>query len=392
MESHAPSEQPATPDAREPLLAALEALTRELAAQAQPRPEHTAEHRETQLLGQFMGQQPPLFDGLTDPVAAEEWLLSISEILGTLNCPKERWVPLATYLLRDGARYWWRSLLAVRRITANEMSWEQFSEVFLEKYFPVFAREKLQEEFIQLRQGSDSVAAYVDRFHRLERFCPGTYLTERARAQKFVRGLCDGLRAKVLSRVPSTLDKAIECATLLDEDFHLSSGRRQRARSVSAGASEVSAAGPSEGQRSTPSGGQDRGKKRQKPNPSVQQSGTASSRPGQTTSTARQRPPRSRQQQQQRGGSSTQGSQQGAASRTCQRCGKSHPGVCRLDTGACLRCGSMDHFVRDCPHPPGRSAGQEQSGERPRAQGRVYAVTAEQARGADVLTGTEPTV
>ncbi|KAF3527956.1 hypothetical protein DY000_02040730 [Brassica cretica] len=33
----------------------------------------------------------------------------------------------------------------------------------------------------------------------------------------------------------------------------------------------------------------------------------------------------------------------------CSTCGKMHSGVCRAATGACHRCGSMDHKVRDCP-------------------------------------------
>ena len=33
----------------------------------------------------------------------------------------------------------------------------------------------------------------------------------------------------------------------------------------------------------------------------------------------------------------------------CQYCNKAHFGECRLKSGACYRCGSFDHFLRDCP-------------------------------------------
>ncbi|KAA3469979.1 Gag-Pol polyprotein [Gossypium australe] len=33
----------------------------------------------------------------------------------------------------------------------------------------------------------------------------------------------------------------------------------------------------------------------------------------------------------------------------CQRCGRRHPGECRMNDRACFRCGSQDHFIRDCP-------------------------------------------
>src|SRR5690606_8291 len=34
---------------------------------------------------------------------------------------------------------------------------------------------------------------------------------------------------------------------------------------------------------------------------------------------------------------------------TCPTCGKMHSGPCRAASGACHRCGSMEHKVRDCP-------------------------------------------
>ncbi|XP_012477787.2 uncharacterized protein LOC105793421 [Gossypium raimondii] len=33
----------------------------------------------------------------------------------------------------------------------------------------------------------------------------------------------------------------------------------------------------------------------------------------------------------------------------CQYCNKTHFGECRLKSGACYRCGSFDHFLKDCP-------------------------------------------
>ena len=33
----------------------------------------------------------------------------------------------------------------------------------------------------------------------------------------------------------------------------------------------------------------------------------------------------------------------------CERCGKSYPGQCYRDTGACFGCGQKGHLVKDCP-------------------------------------------
>ncbi|KAA3461842.1 Gag-Pol polyprotein [Gossypium australe] len=33
----------------------------------------------------------------------------------------------------------------------------------------------------------------------------------------------------------------------------------------------------------------------------------------------------------------------------CSQCGRHHPSKCRVNERACFKCGSQDHFIRDCP-------------------------------------------
>lgn len=33
----------------------------------------------------------------------------------------------------------------------------------------------------------------------------------------------------------------------------------------------------------------------------------------------------------------------------CPRCGKTHVGVCYLESGACFKCGKVGHVIRDYP-------------------------------------------
>ena len=69
------------------------------------------------------------------------------------------------------------------------MSWEDFTEVFNEKYFNDAVRAAKLEEFAVLAQGRLSVTEYAQKFERLARFASEVVPTDRARRDKFVRGL-----------------------------------------------------------------------------------------------------------------------------------------------------------------------------------------------------------
>ncbi|VVB04404.1 unnamed protein product [Arabis nemorensis] len=51
--------------------------------------------------------------------------------------------------------------------------------------------------------------------------------------------------------------------------------------------------------------------------------------------------------------------------RVCSTCGKIHVGACRSASGACHRCGSLNHKVRDCPEKDQRAMNPDKdAGER----------------------------
>ena len=50
------------------------------------------------------------------------------------------------------------------------MTWGEFRELFMGKFFPAFARHAKAREFLELKQGNMTVLEYVAKFTELVRF------------------------------------------------------------------------------------------------------------------------------------------------------------------------------------------------------------------------------
>lgn len=74
----------------------------------------------------------------------------------------------------------------------------------------------------------------------------------------------------------------------------------------------------------------------------------------------------------------------------CPCCGKTHVGVCYLESGACFRCKKVGHVIRDCPTMKMEQAIKPIDGKpRLKIQGQVFVVTKKEAEASNtVVTGT----
>ncbi|XP_050941949.1 uncharacterized protein LOC127149836 [Cucumis melo] len=110
-----------------------------------------------------------VFEGSTDPADAENWLNMLEKCFDVMNCPEERKVRLATFLLQKEAEGWWKSILA-RRSDAHALDWQTFRGIFEDKYYPSTYCEAKRDEFLRLKQGSLSVAEYERKYTELSRY------------------------------------------------------------------------------------------------------------------------------------------------------------------------------------------------------------------------------
>ncbi|KAK8935855.1 hypothetical protein KSP39_PZI014228 [Platanthera zijinensis] len=179
------------------------------------------------LLSTFRALSPPAYLGTESPVRTEEWLDTVQELMAVIRCPNSMAVTLVVTLLELHAKRWWKSLMGstFQGRLYTDISWNEFTEAFLDHFIPSSARDELEERFLQLKQGSKSVTEYQREFQHLARFADSYDLDDRGYARRFYKGLRDLLRQALLFIADASLAEIIDMAKRLEAD-HMACGKR----------------------------------------------------------------------------------------------------------------------------------------------------------------------
>ncbi|GMN48237.1 hypothetical protein TIFTF001_017416 [Ficus carica] len=89
--------------------------------------------REDLLYERFRRMKAPEFEGPTDPIEADNWLIDIQVILDFLGLTEHEKVFCASFALKKDARHWWMTVQMHRNV-AN-MSWQDFVAEFRTMYY-----------------------------------------------------------------------------------------------------------------------------------------------------------------------------------------------------------------------------------------------------------------
>jgi len=120
-------------------------------------------------ISDFRRLQPATFAGTEKPLDAEQWLVDMTNLLTAARVPKDEQVEVVKVQLTDVARTWW---LAEEERLEPPIAWEQFMDSFYERFFPKTTRTEMEQQFINLQQGSRSIDEYAAEFLRLSRLAP----------------------------------------------------------------------------------------------------------------------------------------------------------------------------------------------------------------------------
>lgn len=116
----------------------------------------------------------------------EEWIKELERIFIYLDCTDAQRVFCAVFQLVEEASYWWES--HSRTMTPEELqnlAWGKFKEMILEHYCPQSYRDHKEVAFLNLKQGTISVAKYERKFNQLFRYVFYLVDTERKKARRF---------------------------------------------------------------------------------------------------------------------------------------------------------------------------------------------------------------
>ncbi|XP_028064345.1 uncharacterized protein LOC114267504 isoform X2 [Camellia sinensis] len=137
------------------------------------------------LTQKFNKMKPPTFLGGIEPLKTETWILEIEKLFEVFPCAETQKVLLATYTLKDEAQPRWMLI----RDNSGTLTWDQFREIFYEKYFPQCFQDRKVSEFQEHKYGNMSIAEYEAKFTELAQFAPHMVDTNYKKVQKFEGGL-----------------------------------------------------------------------------------------------------------------------------------------------------------------------------------------------------------
>ena len=122
----------------------------------------------------------------------------------TSNAAKIR---LAAFQLEGESQIWWDWVKTSRDLEA--MTWAEFHEIFMGKYFPTTARHAKAQEFLELKQGAMIVMEYVAKFTELARFADDYVATDVAKVRRFENGLRLSIRGKIVELHLQDMDSMV---------------------------------------------------------------------------------------------------------------------------------------------------------------------------------------
>ncbi|KAM5551294.1 hypothetical protein ABKV19_026223 [Rosa sericea] len=173
-------------------------------------------NRRLKFLKMFISLSPPKYAGNLDTsFEGVEWLRRVKQCFDVLDVPGDLRVGFAAYTLTGAAGYWWD--FVKRTCDVESMNWNDFEQIFLNRYFPEAIRRAKLEEFLNLTQGEMTVFQYDSKFIELSWHAPNILTSDKDRAGQFLRGLRPSIGRVLPGFMHNTYHEAVAAALMAEQ-------------------------------------------------------------------------------------------------------------------------------------------------------------------------------
>ena len=138
-------------------------------------------------------------------------------------------IRLAAFHLEGEAQVWWSWAKTSRDLEA--MTWGEFQELFMGKYFSDTTRHAKAQDFLELKQGTMTVMEYMARFTELARFVDDYVATYMAKVSRSENGLKLSIRGRIVGLRQQDMDSMVGTALTIEREIE--DARRTRDAGVS---------------------------------------------------------------------------------------------------------------------------------------------------------------
>ena len=98
------------------------------------------------------------------------------------------------------------------------MTWVEFHDLFMSKYFSDMTHHVEAQEFLELKQGTMIVLEYVARFRELARFADDYVATDMAKVRRFENGLKLSIRGRIVLLHLQDIDSMVGTALTIERE------------------------------------------------------------------------------------------------------------------------------------------------------------------------------
>ena len=169
-------------------------------------------------LQRFRAHHPPTFTGGGDPMVADHWFMQVEKVLDAFEITSDMTkIRLAVFQLEGEAQVWWNWAKTSRDL--EPMTWAEFQELFMGKYFPNTARHTKAQEFLELKQGTMTVLEYVARFTEIARFADDSVAMDMAKVRRFGNGLKLSIRGRIVGLLLQDMDSMVGTALTIEREI-----------------------------------------------------------------------------------------------------------------------------------------------------------------------------